>query len=125
MRVWLDEFEKLRDQVGQLNLFRQKVSELEQNRTTHIQRLNEQLAGMGRTGSTSEELETVLLECEALVSQLDESKRKHDLLSKEVNDREADVASLSDEHRLATEALDEWKAQWSDLMQSLGLRSIL
>ena len=123
MRTWLDEFEKLRDQVGQLNLFRQKVSDLEQNRTTHIQRLNEQLAGMGRTGSTSEELETVLLECEALARRLDESKRKHDLLSKEVNDREADVESLSDEHRLATEALDEWKAQWSDLMQSLGLRA--
>ena len=123
MRGWLDEFEKLRDQVGQLNLFRQKVSELEQNRTTHIQRLNEQMAGMGRTGSTSEELETVLLECEALARRLDESKRKHDLLSKEVNDREADVESLSDEHRLATEALDEWKAQWSDLMQSLGLRA--
>ena len=123
MRAWLDEFEKLRDQVGQLNLLRQKVSELEQNRTTHIQRLNEQLAVMGRTGSTSEELETVLLECEALVRRLDESKRKHDLLSKEVNDREADVESLSDEHRLATEALDEWKAQWSDLMQSLGLRA--
>ena len=123
MRAWLDEFEKLRDQVVQLNLLRQKVSELEQNRTTHIQRLNEQLAVLERAASTSEELETVLLECEALASQLDESKRKHDLLSKEVNDREADVESLSDEHILATEALDEWKAQWSDLMQSLGLRA--
>ena len=123
MRAWLDEFEKLRDQVGQLNLLRQKVSELEQNRTTHIQRLNEQLAGLERAGSTSAELETVLLECEALASQLDEFKRKHDLLTKEVNDREADVESFSDEHRLAIEALDEWKAQWGDLMQSLGLRA--
>ena len=123
MRAWLDEYEKLRDQVGQLNLLRQKVSELEQNRTTHIQRLNEQLAGIGRPGSTSEDLETVLLECEALASQLDKSKRKLDLLSKEVNDREADVESFSDEHRLATEALEAWKAQWGDLMQSLGLRA--
>ena len=123
MRAWLDEFEKLRDQVGQLNLLRQKVSELEQNRTTHIQRLNEQLAGLGRGGSISEELETVLLECEALANQLDEAKRKRDLLSKEVNDREADVESLSDEHQLVTEALEAWKAQWGDLMQSLGLRA--
>lgn len=123
MRAWLDEFEKLRGQVGQLNLLRQKVSELEQNRTTQIQRLNEQQAGLGRAGSTSEELETVLLECEALARQLDESKRKRDSLSKEVNDREADVESLSEEHRLATEALDAWKAQWGDLMQGLGLRA--
>lgn len=123
MQAWLDEFENLRNQVGQLNLLRKEVSELEQNRTKHIQRLNEQLAGLGRECSTSEELETVLLECEALASQLDESKRKHDLLSKEVNDREADVESLSDEHRLATEALEAWKTQWGDLMQSLGLRA--
>ena len=123
MRAWLDEFEKLRDQVRQLHLLRQKLGELEQNRTTHIQRLNEQLARLRRATSTSEELETLLLECEALASLLDESKRKHDLLSKEANDREADVESLSDEHRLATEALDEWKTQWSDLIQSLGLRA--
>lgn len=63
------------------------------------------------------------MECEALASQLDESKRKHNLLSKEVNDREADVESLSDEHRLATEALEAWRMQWGDLMQSLGLRA--
>lgn len=123
MWAWQDEFEKLRDQVGRLNLLRQKVIELEQNRTTHIQRLNEQLAGLRRAGSTSEELETVLLECEALANQLDESKRKHDLLSREVNDREADVESLSEEHRLATEALEAWKTQWGDLMRSFGLRA--
>ena len=123
MRVWLDEFEKLRDQVGQLNLLRQKVGELEQNRTTHIQRLNEHMDGLGREGSTSEKLETLLLECEALAGQLDECKRKHDLLSKEVNDREADVKSLSEEHVLATEALEAWETQWGELMQSLGLQA--
>lgn len=122
MRVWLDEFERLRDQVGQFNLLRQKVSKHEQNRTMHIQRLNEQLAGLGRAVSASEELETVLMESEALANQLDESKRKHDSLSKEVKDREADFESLSEEHRLATEALETWKAQWDTQMQSLGLR---
>ncbi len=122
MRAWLDEFEKLREQVGQLNLLRQKVTELEQNRTTHIQRLNEQLAGLERASSTSEELETVLLECETLAKQLDESKRKHDSLGKEVKDRDADVESLSEDHQLATDALEAWKTQWGGQMQSLGLR---
>ncbi len=123
MRAWVDEFEKLRDQVGQINLLRRKVRELEQNRTAHIQRLNEQMAGLGRTGFTSKELETVLLECEAFAGQLDESKRKHDLLSKEVIDREADVESLSEEYQLATKALEVWKRQWGDLMESLGLQA--
>ena len=122
LRVWLDEFERLRERVGQLNLLRQKVSELEQNRSTHIQRLNEQLTGLGKSGSASEALETVLLECEALANQLDESKSKHDSLSKEVKDREADVESWNEEHRLATEALEAWKTQWGGQMQSLGLR---
>ena len=122
MRAWLDEFEKLRERVGHLNLLRQKVSELKQSCATHIQRLNEQLAGLGRAGSTSESLEIVLLECEALASQLDTSKRKQDSLGKEVKDREADVESLSEEHRLATEALEAWKTRWGGQMQNLGLR---
>jgi DNA repair exonuclease SbcCD ATPase subunit len=123
MRAWLDEFEKLRDRVGQLNMLHQKVSQLEQNRNTHIQRLSEQLAGLGRAGSTLDELETVLLECEALTQKLDESKRKHESLSKEVKGREAELESLSGENRLATEAFETWQTQWGELMQSLGLQS--
>ena len=123
MRAWLDAFEKLRDQVAQLNLLRQKVTELEQNRSTHLQRLNAQLIQLESAASTSNELEIVLLECEALAGQLDEAKRKRDSLSKEVKDRESDVELLNEEHRLATEALEAWKAQWAAQMQSIGLRS--
>jgi uncharacterized protein YhaN len=121
MRVWLDEIERLRAQIRQLNLLHQELSGLERKRTTHIQRLNEQLTRMGRAGSKSEELENVLLECEALVNQIDDFKRKHDMLSKEVKDREAGVESWREEHRLATEALEAWKAQWGGQMQRLGL----
>jgi len=122
MRAWLDDFEKLRDQVGQLNMLHQKTSELEQNRKMHIQLLNQQLVELGREGSTSEGLETVLLECEAFAQQLDESKHKRDSLDKEVKDREADAESLKEEHRLATGELEAWKTQWGELMQSFGLR---
>ncbi|MGD8932237.1 MAG: AAA family ATPase, partial [Chromatiales bacterium] len=123
MLAWLDEFERLRDRVGQLKQLDKEVNALTQKRSIHIQRLNEQLAGLGRGDSTAEELETVLLECEGLTSQLDETKRKREALSKEAKDREADVESLREEHRLATEALEVWKTQWAELMQSLGLRS--
>ena len=122
MRVWQDEFERLCAQVEQLNLLRNNLSNLEHNRTTHIRRLNEQLAGLGRTESTSEELEIVLLECEAFASQLDASKSNRDSLSKDVNNKEADAESLREEHRLATEALEAWKTQWAGRMKSLGLR---
>jgi len=123
MRVWLDEFEKLRGRVGQLNLLRQKTEELEQNRKRRIQLLNQQLVELRKGSSTSEELETVLLECEAFARQLDESKRKHDSLDKELKDRMADVESLTEEHQLATKSLEAWKIQWADLMQKLGLQN--
>ena len=87
MRAWLHTFEKLRDQVEALYLQSQKASEFEDNRTAHIQRLNEQLIGLGGEASTSQELEAVLLECEALASQLDGFKRTLDTLNKEVKDR--------------------------------------
>ena len=122
MQAWLNEFEKLRDRVGQLESVHQKLSEIEQNRKTFILRLNEQLLVLGREGSTSNELESVLIECEALGQQLDGSKRKRDSLVKEVKDREADAELLIEEHRLATEALEAWKTQWGELMQSFGLR---
>ncbi|BCD98647.1 ATP-binding protein [Marinagarivorans cellulosilyticus] len=123
MRAWLDAFEKLRDQVAQLKQLRQKETDLEQNRSTHLQRLNAQLMQLERVASTSNELEIVLLECEALAAQLDEAKRKRDSLAKEVKDRESDVESLKEEHRVATEALEAWKAEWAAQMQNIGLRS--
>jgi len=122
MRIWLDDFEKLRDRVKQLNILRQKTSELEQNCKKHIQLLNQQTAALGKESSTFEELETLLLECEAFVQQLDESKHKRESLDKEAKGREADVESYTEEHRLATEALEAWKTQWGELMQSIGLR---
>ncbi|HKI75531.1 MAG TPA: hypothetical protein VJ998_12835, partial [Pseudomonadales bacterium] len=94
MQAWSNEFEKLRDRAGQLNLLRQKLSEIEQNRRSFILLLNEQLSELGKEGSTSNELESVLIECEALARKLDGSKRKRDSLVKEVKDREADAESL-------------------------------
>ncbi len=123
MRAWLDAFEKLRDQVAQLKLLRQKETELEQNRNTHLQRLNAQLIQLESAASTSNELEIVLLECETLADNLNQAKRKRDTLSKEVKDRKSDVESLNEEHRLATGALEAWRAQWAAQMQSIGLRS--
>ncbi len=123
MRAWLDQFEPLRDRVGGVSASRREVDELEQNRTRHIEQLNDQQAKLGKAHSTSQEIETVLLECEALASQMDESQRQYEQLSKEVKNRESEVDSLNKEHQLAVKSLESWKSQWSDLMQSLGLHS--
>ena len=122
MKVWLDDFDKLRDQVEQLNMCHQETNELEQNHKSYIQLLNQQLVERGTEPSTSPALETVLLECEAVTQKIDESKRKRDSLDKEVKDREAEAESLKEEYLLATEDLEAWKLQWRELMQSFGLQ---
>ena len=50
MRAWLDNLEKLRDQVAQLSTLRQEVSALEHSRDTQIQLLKEQLHNLGKDG---------------------------------------------------------------------------
>lgn len=122
MRGWLDDLEKLRNRVGLLNLLHQKTGELEQTRKTHVQLLNQQLETLGKGGSKSEELETVLLECEGSAQQLDEIKQKRDSLGKEIKDLEFGLESLSDDHRLAMEELDTWNGQWKKLKENFGLQ---
>ena len=46
MRAWLENLEKLRDQVTQLSTLRQQVSDLEHDRDTHIQLLIKQLQSL-------------------------------------------------------------------------------
>ncbi len=122
MRGWLGDLEKLRDRLGQLHLLSQKTGELEQARKIHIQQLNQQLEALGKGGMESELLETVLLECEEQARQLDEIIQQRDSLDKEIKGLEADLESLTDDHRLAMEELETWKAQWDVLIEGLGLQ---
>ncbi|MCP5413591.1 MAG: AAA family ATPase [Chromatiaceae bacterium] len=121
MRAWLDECERLRNEVEQLRSSDQKGGELQQTRTTHLQRLRELLHDLGGSVADSDELEPMVLACEALADRLEEAKRKHESLNREVGEREADVDDLASEHRLASEAMDGWKVQWGGVLEGLGL----
>ena len=123
MRAWLDEFGKLRDQVEKLNRLQQKERELEGNRIAQIQRLNEQLIALGSAAAASSELETVLVECEAMASQLDDDRRTLDALNREIKDQDANAEVLNDELQQAIDALNAWKAEWAGQMQGIGLQS--
>ena len=123
MRGWLDDLEKLRDQVERLNGLRQNAGELEQTRKTHVLLLVQQLQVLGKKGSNSGSLESVLLECEGSVQQIDELRQKRDSLAKEIENLETGLQSLSDDHRLAMEKLDTWGGQWKALIEVFGLQS--
>jgi uncharacterized protein YhaN len=122
MRVWLDDLEKLRDRVGQLHLLSQRTGELIQTRKTHIQQLKYDLEALGKEGMKFESLETVLLESEGLAMQLDEIKQQRDSLDKEIKGLEADLVSLTDDHRLAMKEFAVWEEQWKTLIEGLGLQ---
>ena len=122
MRTWLDKAEKLCERVGHLNSLHQKSDELEQTRTTHIQLLNQQLETLEKPHSTSEALDTVLIECEELAQVLDEIKRHREALDQEITALESNLESLTDEHRLAKEKFETWTKQWRESIEIFGLK---
>lgn len=122
MRAWLEEQEKLRERVVQLNLLGQKHGELEQIRNRHIQLLSRQSNQLGRECSQSGSLEAVLLECEGFAQQLDESSQQRDVLNKAIKDLEADLESSIESRRLAMDNLETWKEQWRALLERFGLQ---
>lgn len=121
MRAWLDGLEKLRDRVDRLNRLRHRTGERERERTAHIQRLNRQLQALVQRSSTTQELEAVLLECEDAARQLDARQQRREALEKEIGTLETALASLTDDHRRASRALDEWRTQWRGLLRECGL----
>jgi uncharacterized protein YhaN len=123
MRLWQDELEKLRDQAGQMNELSQKVAELVQARNTHIHQLNQQLGVLVKAASESESLEIVLLECDRFAQQLDESRQQRVLLEQEIKTLENDLEILIDKTALAEKKHQEWKLQWQELLQGLGLQA--
>ena len=122
MGAWLEELEKLRERVVQLDLLRQKSSEREQTRTRIIQLLAQQSNELGMECSKSEALEALLLECEGFAQQLDEGRRLRDLLNKAIKDLEADLESSVESQRLAMKELEAWNEQWRALLERFGLQ---
>jgi uncharacterized protein YhaN len=121
MRTWIDDLEKLRDRVEQLNLHHQKIGEQERIRETHIQMLTQHLTALGQVSSNSDTLEAVLQECEAVAQQLDENAQKRDALNEGIKALETDLVALTAESRSAKKKFEVWKTQWREWMKRFGL----
>jgi uncharacterized protein YhaN len=121
MRAWLDNLEKLTHRVAQLSTLRQQVSDLEHVRDTQIQLVRQQLQSLGKACPDSPSLESTLLESEEFVTGLEEINRQREALDKEIRALQRDQKSISAEHETANSDLDEWKAQWKDVIEGVGL----
>lgn len=121
MRAWFDDLEKLRERVVQLNTLRQRVGELEHTRDTQIQLIKQQLQSLGRESPDTTLLEAVLLESEETVDKFEEIIQQGEKLAGEIAllERNQETARLV--HQRANTELDEWKAQWKEVLEGVGL----
>ena len=123
MRAWLDNLEKLRDQVAQLSTLRQEVSALEHSRDTQIQLLKKQLHSLGKDRPDTTSLEAVLLESEEVVGDLEEISRQRETLDKEIKTLERKRKSVCAEFQESSSGLNEWESKWKEMVEGVGLES--
>lgn len=121
MRVWLDNLEKLRDRVVQLNTLRQQVSDHENTRDTQIQLLKQQLQILEKKASDTVSLESVILESEDIADQFEENYRQRQTLDTEIKVFERNQKSVRTEHQVASSELEAWKVQWKTAVEGIGL----
>ena len=121
MRVWLDNLEKLRDRVAQLNLLRQQCNDLEHTRDIHTQLLKQQLQALGKEDPDTASLEAALLASEEVVGELEESQRQRETLDKEIKTLERNQKSVRTECQVTSSDLDVWKVQWKKALEGVGL----
>jgi len=121
MRAWMDNMEKLRDRVAQLGTLRQQVSDLEHTRDTQIQLLKQQLQSLRKDSPDTASLEAILLESEEVVDELEKVSRQRETLDKEIKTLERDQESVRAKCQVASSELDEWKVQWKEVVEGVGL----
>jgi uncharacterized protein YhaN len=112
MRAWLDKLDKLSDRVEQLHSVRQKLSDHEQSRDTHIQLLQQQLHALGKEGEDTPSLEAVVSEGERVADDLMDVHQQREALDKEIKTLERHLESAISAHRAASGELDAWQEQW-------------
>ena len=121
MRALLDEMDKLRGHIDQLNGLRQRASDTEQLRAAHIQVLQLELKALGEAISDTGLLETLLAESESVVDRIEELARQKTSLNKEIKTLEQSLEAARSEQQDANSELEEWKGQWQTAVQDLGL----
>jgi len=121
MRAWLDNMEKLRTRITELNGQRRRINDVETTRALHSQSLQQALRDLGEEIPDTESLESLLAESEAVAGRIDELARKGQALDKEIQTLEQGLETARVEQQEASEALETWKGQWHEVVGGLGL----
>ena len=136
MRPWLDDFERLREQLPQLARQQREINERQQARERHRLKLQQQLRGLGGTGDAdvpgnpdqaagaapeSLLLEPVLSEREALLQRLQQQAQQQQQMQREQQRLQQLQSDTSAALKRARQALSDWQLQWQQTLSDSGL----
>jgi uncharacterized protein YhaN len=122
MRAWLERFEKLRENVEQLSVLRQKTEELARIHEAHVRSLRQALYALGKDVSHyTMSFEAMHAVGEEVLAEVDETQRQYKQLDKDIESLERDLETAYTDHQSASTELADWNIQWQEAVAGLGL----
>jgi uncharacterized protein YhaN len=121
MRAWLDDMENLQLRVDKLNEQRRVVASQENTRKTHIEALRKELEATGENPHKTESFESLLVESEAKIAELDLLGGERKTLDREIRNLKSAMDLAAIDLKDADEAFEDWKRLWNEVVGDLGL----
>ncbi len=123
MRAWLARHAALMKRAQHLRELRQAVGELEGVIAHHRRDVSRELSLVGAPEAGPEEqLEALLTRVRTLLKRLEANARKRESLSEALVDLEQKALPAQRQVDEAEQALREWREQWAEAVQVLGLK---
>ena len=123
MHAWLDNIEKLRERVTEMEGLRRTNRDLDNQYGAYIQELQQELRTLGKELASTELLEITLIHGESVIRIYEEAVRQRVLLDDKIEEILQRVENNQTEQSEAGEALETWKGQWHEIVGELGLDS--
>jgi uncharacterized protein YhaN len=121
MRSWLDNMEKLRARIAQLNEQRLRIGDLKTRLELHSQALLRELGALGQEVPATESFEALLTESEVVLDRIEALARRRLTLDADIQTLELELESARQEQQDANAALEAWRGQWLAVVGDLGL----
>lgn len=122
MRAWLGRHQGLVGRAKRLRELRQQVCDLESQVARQRGELERELVALGAPEAEPKvSLETLLLQAQAMVKQVEEAAQRRESLVETIGELERKVLLAQRDADEAEQALVEWQREWGEAVQVLGL----
>ena len=125
MRAWLDDFERLREQLLQRADQQAALQALRQTRQRHIHSTRQALTALGQPSAADspaeEQLEPLLADSEALLERLDRQRQQQQELQRDHQRLQQTLSECDARLQQAQQQQQQWQQQWQALLADTGL----